>query len=163
MNAIWRRQWMGNYLNKTERHDLILEIIKTSRLETQSELVDALRHSGVDCTQATVSRDIKELKLTKIQFEDGEYYYTIPGEGGQPVVGKLLEAFSNGYLNSNYSGNIVVMKTVIGMAPACALAIDAVRWPEVVGTLAGDDTIMIVTKSVSASRKFIKKIETLLK
>ena len=154
---------VGSYINKTERHDLIMDIVKNMRLETQMELVDALRERGADCTQATVSRDIKELKLTKIQSDGGEYYYADPGGADQPVVERLLEAFSNGYLHANYSSNIVVMKTVVGMAPACALAIDAVRWQEVVGTLAGDDTIIVVTKSLSASKKFIRKIETLLK
>ena len=154
---------MGGILKKTERHELIREIVGTERLETQSELVSALRGRGVDCTQATVSRDIKELKLTKYQSEDGRYYYSDPGAGDLPVVGKLLDAFSNGYVRSESSGNIVVIKTVVGMAPACALAIDAVQWPEVVGTLAGDDTIMIVTKSTTASKKLILKLETLLK
>jgi len=154
---------MGNELSKSERHDLIREIVKTGRLETQSELVSALRGHGFDCTQATVSRDIKELKLTKIQSEDGGYYYFDPGGGEQPVVGKLLEAFSNGFIHADFSGNIVVLKTVVGMAPACAYAIDAMQWQEVVGTLAGEDTLMIVTKSAAASKKFIKKIESLLK
>ena len=152
---------MDSFLNKTERHGLIKEIVKNARLETQADLVSMLRERGVDCTQATISRDIKELRLTKIQFDDGKYYYAEPGGGEQPVVDKLLEAFSNGYLGADYSGNIVVIKTVVGMAPACALAIDAVQWQEVVGTLAGDDTIMVVTKSVSASKKLIRKIDTL--
>jgi len=154
---------MGKLLSKAERHDLIREIIKDAKLETQADLVGALRARGVDCTQATVSRDVKELKLTKVQSEDGGYNYADPGVIRQPVVNRLLEAFSNGYLRSDFSGNIVVIKTVVGMAPACALAVDAVQWTEVVGTLAGDDTIMVVTKSVAASKKLIRKIETLIK
>ena len=154
---------MGSFLKKAERHDTIRDIIGSERLETQSELVSALRGRGVECTQATVSRDIKEMKLTKSQSEDGKYYYSDTGVGDLPVVGKLLDAFSNGYIRSDSSGNIVVIKTVIGMAPACALAIDAVQWQEVVGTLAGDDTIMIVTKSATASKKLVLKLETLLK
>ena len=154
---------MDNATGKYERHDLIREIVRSSRLETQAELVAELHAHGVYCTQATVSRDIRELKLTKIQSGDGKYYYSEPGGSDQPVVNKLLGAFSNGYLDSDFSGNIVVIKTVVGMAPACALAVDAVQWQEVVGTLAGDDTILIVTKSVSASKKLIRKIETLLK
>jgi len=154
---------MDRALGKAERHELIKDIIKKTRLETQAELVAALRGRGVGCTQATVSRDIKELKLTKTQFEDGRYYYAEPGGGEQPVVDKLLEAFSSGYLSSDFSGNIVVIKTVVGMAAACAWAIDAVQWPEVVGTLAGEDTLMIVTKSVAASKRLVRKIVTLLK
>ena len=150
-------------MKKSERHEQILEIIKKQQLETQDDLVAALRVYGLDCTQATVSRDIKELKLTKIQAGDGRYYYADPGNPDQPVTGKLLEAFSNGYISSDYSANIVVIKTVVGMAPPCALAIDAVQWQEVVGTLAGDDTIMVVTKSPAASKKFIAKLETLIK
>ena len=153
---------MDNAITKIERHNLIREILNKSSQETQADLVDALRARGINCTQATVSRDIKELKLTKIQSADGKYYYAEPGGGDQSVVNKLLDAFSSGYLGSDFSGNIVVIKTVIGMAPACALAVDAVRWLEVVGTLAGDDTILIVTKSASASKKLIKRIETLL-
>ena len=154
---------MDSLSNKTERHELLKEIIRAERIETQADLVNSLRGRGADCTQATVSRDIKELRLTKILTEDGKYYYAEPGGSEQPVVDKLLEAFSNGYIGADYSGNIVVLKTVVGMAPACALAVDAVQWQEVVGTLAGDDTIMIVTKSASASKKLIRKIETLLK
>jgi len=152
---------MGAVQNKTERHDLIKEIIRTERLDTQSGLVGALRGRGVDCTQATISRDIKELKLTKVQSEGGAIYYA-EQNGGQPVAEKWMDAFFNGYIDIDYSGNIVVVKTVIGMAPACALAIDAVRWQEVVGTLAGDDTILIVTKSAAASKKLIDKIKRLL-
>ena len=149
-------------MNKTERHNLIEDIVRTVRLETQSDLVAALSARGADCTQATVSRDIKELKLAKTLAEDGKYYYAGAGAGGQPQVApKLLGAFTNGYLGAAYSANIVVVKTITGMAPACALALDAVQWPEVVGTLAGDDTVMVVTKSVSASKKIIKKIEAL--
>jgi transcriptional regulator of arginine metabolism len=153
---------MGRFANKTERHDLIREIVKNVRLETQTDLVAALRKNGVDCTQATVSRDIKEMKLAKTQTDDGAYFYADPGGGEQPVVGKLLDAFSNGFVRADYSANIVVIKTIAGLAPACAYAIDAVQWPETVGTLAGEDTILIVTKSVSASKKIIRKIETLL-
>ena len=148
--------------SKSERHDIIMEIIRGARLETQSDLVAALRLRGVDCTQATVSRDVKELKLTKVQSEGGAYYYAGHDAASSPVVGKLLEALSNGYQSSDYSGNIVVMKTVSGTAPACALAIDAIMWPGVLGTLAGEDTVMIVTKSAAVSKKFLKKLEDLL-
>jgi len=154
---------MGIVFNKADRHELIREIIKGAQLETQSDFVVELRSRGIECTQATVSRDIKELKLIKNLSESGGYYYTNPGESIQPVVGRLLEAFANGYIRSTFSGNIVIIKTVVSMAPSCALAIDAVQWPEVLGTLAGDDTIMIVTKSVSASKKLVRKLETLLK
>ncbi|MCL2059458.1 MAG: arginine repressor [Oscillospiraceae bacterium] len=154
---------MDSAPSKAERHSLIKQIVKDVRLDTQEGLVAELRGHGVVCTQATVSRDIKELRLTKIQFDDGKNYYAEPGGSEQPLVDRLLEAFSNGYLSSDFSGNIAVIKTVVGMAPACALAIDAVQWPEVVGTLAGDDTILVVTKSVSASKRFVKKIEGLHK
>ena len=142
---------------------MIKEIIKNNKLETQAELVAELRSRGVDCTQATVSRDIKELKLTKIQSDAGVYCYAEPGGSDLPITNKLMEAFTSGYLSSDFSANIVVIKTVVGMAPACALAVDAVQWQEVVGTLAGDDTILIITKSVSASKKLLKRIDTLLR
>jgi transcriptional regulator of arginine metabolism len=137
-------------------------MISNARIETQVELVNALRARGVPCTQATVSRDVKEMKLTKLLSEDGRYYYAESANSEPPAIGKLLGAFSNGYLHSDYSGNIVVIKTVTGMAPVCALAIDAVNWPEVVGTLAGDDTIIVVTKSVTASRKLLRNFESQL-
>lgn len=150
-------------MKKTERHDLIRKILQDEQPETQTDLVDSLRGYGADCTQATVSRDIKELKLTKVQSEDGRYRYADPGTTDQPVVGKFLEALSSGYISSDFSGNIVVIKTVAGMAPACAYAIDAVQWQEVVGTIAGEDTILVVTRSMSASKKFLTKLETILK
>ena len=150
-------------MKRTERLNLIRELIKSASLKTQSDLIEALRARNIECTQATISRDIKELKLTKLQDEDGTYYYSDPESGDQPVVAKLLEAFSNGFVKADYSGNIVVLKTVVGMAPACAYAIDACQWQEVVGTIAGEDTIMIVTKSLASSKKLITKLETLLK
>ena len=149
-------------MNKTERLDLIREIIRTERLQTQSDLVSALRGRGVACTQATVSRDVRELRLTKLQSPDGKFYYAEPASGEPPVVSKLLEAFTSGYLSADFSGNMVVVRTVVGMAPACALALDAVQWQGVVGTIAGDDTIMVVTRSVSASKKIVKKLESLI-
>jgi len=154
---------MANLLNKAERHDLIRKIILNDRIDTQTGLVDALRSKGLDCTQATVSRDIKEMKLNKVQSENGGYHYADTGGSSQKTFGKLLEAFSSGYLHSDYSGNMVVIKTVVGMAPVCAYAVDAVQWPEVVGTLAGEDTIFIVTKSAAASGRLMKRIESLIK
>ena len=153
-------------MKKSDRHEYILDIINNDSVETQDELVDRLRLRGIEVTQATVSRDIKELKITKTISADGRYIYSAENYQSEvssdaTVTQRLLSAFGSGYISCDLSGNIVVVKTIVGMAPPCALAIDAMPWPEVVGTIAGDDTIMIVTRSPEASENLVLRFKIL--
>ena len=150
-------------MKKSERQEIILEIINHNRIETQEDLVEHLKEKDVFVTQATISRDIKELKISKLATQTGKYLYA--GTSGQDgnVSEVLMNVFSEGCMSVVYSANIVVVNTHIGMAPACALAIDAMHWPGIVGTLAGDDTILVITKSASESRKLTTKFLDLIK
>jgi transcriptional regulator of arginine metabolism len=150
-------------VKKAERQALILEILGAGGgAGTQEEIVDWLQARGVCVTQATVSRDVKELKLQKSLSGDGTYRYAgLPPED-RAASARLRSVFLEGCVKADYSANIVVIGTQIGMAPACALAIDAAAWPEVVGTLAGDDTVLVVARSVAASRKLIRRVGALM-
>ena len=150
-------------MKKSERQETILDIINHNRIETQEDLVEELKKRGIFVTQATISRDIKELKVSKLASQNGKYLYAGTGGRDGNVSEVLMTVFSEGCTNVDFSANIVVVSTHIGMAPACALAIDAMRWPGIVGTLAGDDTIMIVTKSAAESRKLTAKILDIIK
>jgi len=150
-------------VKKAERKELILRIISENNIETQEELVEMLKKRSVPVTQATVSRDIKELKLSKLLSHNGKYRYADLAGTEQGQSGNLRTVFAEGYIRADYSGNIVVIKTLVGMADACALAIDSMQRPEVVGTLAGDDTIMVVTRSLADSGKLIRKFEEITK
>jgi transcriptional regulator of arginine metabolism len=155
-------------MKKIDRQKLMLEIINSNAVETQDELVTGLKQQGIYVTQATVSRDIKELKITKTVIRNGRYAYAAETHHKTPdhqtdygVPERLLNAFNSGYLGCDVSSNIVVVRTIVGMAPPCALAIDAMQWHEVVGTIAGDDTIFIVTRSLEASLILQNRFNTL--
>jgi transcriptional regulator of arginine metabolism len=149
-------------VKKAERQALILRVLGDGGAGTQDEIVAGLQERGVFVTQATVSRDARELRLQKTVSGDGAYRYSAPAAEDRAATARLRGVFSEGYVKADYSANIVVISTHIGMAPACALAIDAAMWPEVVGTLAGDDTILVVTRSAQASRRLIGRFGALM-
>lgn len=145
------------------RHGKVKEIIEHMVIETQEELAEALRRQGIDVTQATVSRDIKELMLIKVPIGDGRYRYAFPQE--QTVVitpARMERTFQDSVIGINYSQNIIVLKTMPGTAQAVAFTIDYVKWPEIIGTVAGDDTIMVVVKPMEAVPTVIAKFQALL-
>ncbi|MCR4434277.1 MAG: arginine repressor [Clostridiales bacterium] len=146
---------------KYNRHSKILEIIEKYEIETQEEIAEKLKEMGMDVTQATVSRDIKELRLIKVMAEDGRYKYAPFSKTENVTSNKLLTIFSEAYVSSDYANNIVVIKTLPGMAPAAASAIDSLRWPEIVGTIAGDDTIMIVCRAEKIAEELVNKFSKL--
>ncbi|MDR1060573.1 MAG: arginine repressor [Clostridiales bacterium] len=151
-------------MKKAERQALILDILGAGGgAGTQEEIVDGLQARGVYITQATVSRDVKELKLHKFVSGDGTYRYAEPSaQEERAAPDRLRSVFSESCVKVAYSANIVVVGTQIGMAPACALAIDAAAWSEVVGTLAGDDTVLVVARSAPASRRLVGRIRALM-
>lgn len=133
---------------KTKRHAKIIELIGTRQIETQEELAVLLNEEGFKVTQATVSRDIKELKLSKVSGEDGRQRYVFMDVNRSVYSEKYIRILREGLVSMNVACNMLVIKTLVGMANAVAAALDAFQFEEIVGTLAGDDTIMCATKSV---------------
>lgn len=148
---------------KYSRQAKILEIIENEVIETQEEIADRLKKAGMDVTQATISRDIKELRLIKVLTSDSRYKYAAFSNEGGAYPSRLITIFSKSYVSSDYANNIVVVKTLPGMAQASASAIDSLGWSEIVGTIAGDDTIMIVCRAEKIAEELVDKFTKLAK
>lgn len=133
---------------KIGRHAKIIDLINRYDIETQEELANYLKQEGFNVTQATISRDIRELKLTKIAVSGGKQKYTVMQAGSSGMNEKYLRVLQDGFLAMDMAGNIIVLKTVSGMAMAVAAAIDAMCWPEVAGCIAGDDTIFCAVHNI---------------
>ena len=146
---------------KLERHSKIVELIGKYEIETQEELADRLKEAGYRVTQATVSRDIRELKLTKIQGENGRQHYVVM-QNQSSFSDKYIRILRDGYLSMDMAQNILVLKTVSGMAMAVAAALDAMHFYEIVGCIAGDDTIMCAVRSVDDTIVVMDKIRKLV-
>lgn len=142
---------------KIERHNKILEIINANDIETQEELADFLNNEGYNVTQATISRDIKELKLTKMSI-DGKQKYIAFKNIETDLNNKYKRVLKDGFSSMDMAQNILVIKTVSGMAMAVAAALDAMNWNEIVGTIAGDDTIMCAIRTVEDTKLLMDKI-----
>lgn len=132
---------------KTRRHTKILELVQEYDIETQDELLKYLREAGFDVTQATVSRDIKELRLAKILAPNGKYKYSTGGEKTRDISSKFYSLFSDSVISVDAAQNMLVIKCLTGMAQAVCASMDAMYWQGFVGTLAGEDTIFIVCSS----------------
>lgn len=129
---------------KRERHAAILELVRENRVTSQEALRELLATRGIEATQATISRDVRELRLVKVPGADGSSQYSMPEEWeNTPPLETLLPTL---YVGAEGAGNLLVVKTMTGGAQAVALAIDWEEWPEVLGTLAGDDTILLVLR-----------------
>lgn len=146
---------------KIERHAKIVELINQYDIETQDELALYLKKAGFHVTQATISRDIRELKLTKIVSGD-KTKYAVMGNHGNAMDEKYLRVLRDGYVSMDMAQNILVMRTVSGMAMAVAAALDAMHWNEIVGCIAGDDTIMCAVRSVDDTLIVMDKIRKIL-
>jgi len=131
---------------KAQRHIKIREIIATRDIETQEELVEELKRAGYNVTQATVSRDIKELHLVKVPTNNGRYKYSLPADKRFNPLQKLKRMLTESFVGIEKSENLIVMKTLPGNAHAVGALIDNLDWPEIIGTIAGDDTILIVCR-----------------
>ncbi|HIQ98017.1 MAG TPA: arginine repressor [Candidatus Limivivens merdigallinarum] len=147
---------------KIERHAKIIDLISRYEVETQEELADLLNREGVKVTQATVSRDIRELKLTKISMNNGRQKYAVMNTASGNLNEKYLRILKDGFLSMDMAQNILVVKTVSGMAMAVAAALDAMHWPEVAGCIAGDDTIMCANRSVDDTLIVMEKIRKIV-
>ena len=147
---------------KIARHAKIIDLISRNDVETQEELADLLNGEGFRVTQATVSRDIRELKLTKISLNDGRQKYAVMQASRENMNEKYLRILKDGFLSMDMAQNILVVKTVSGMAMAVAASIDAMQWPEVAGCIAGDDTIMCANRSVDDMLLVMEKIRKIV-
>lgn len=148
---------------KYNRQAKILEIIEAEVIETQEEIADKLKAIGMDVTQATISRDIKELRLIKVMSQDGRYRYAPFSKTENVVYNRLMTIFTESYTSSDYANNIVVVKTLPGMAQASASAIDSLKWPEIVGSIAGDDTVMIICRAEKIAEELVNKFNKMAK
>ena len=147
---------------KIARHAKIIDLISRLDVETQEELADLLNQEGFRVTQATVSRDIRELKLTKIALNGGRQKYAVMQEHGSNLNEKYLRILKDGFVSMDMAQNILVIKTVSGMAMAVAAAVDAMKWSEVAGCIAGDDTIMCAIRSVDDTLLVMEKIRKIM-
>lgn len=148
---------------KISRHSKILEIIENNLIETQEELAEQLKNKGVNVTQATVSRDIKELRLIKVLSDDGRYKYAAMKDQNTMMTERLLKTFAETVLSIDYSGNIIVIKTFSGAANAAGEAIDAFDIKEIVGSVAGDNTIFILVRNAENVPNIIERFKKLMK
>jgi transcriptional regulator of arginine metabolism len=149
---------------KTLRHQKIREIIENRSVQTQEELADLLRQEGIDVTQATVSRDIKELMLIKIPTGDGVYKYGFPLD--QNVIysqSRMERIFRDSVTNIDYSENLIVIRSLPGTAQSIASTVDNVRWTEILGTVAGDDTLLVIVKPREAVHTVLERFHNLMR
>ena len=147
---------------KSERHSKIVELIGKYDIETQEELAEKLNEAGFRVTQATVSRDIRELKLTKVATDGGRQKYVVLHKTDSSLNDKYIRILRDGFLSMDMAQNILVVKTVPGMAMAVAAALDALRFHEIVGCIAGDDAIMCAVRSVDDTSIVMEKLRRVM-
>ena len=147
---------------KTMRHAMILEIIESKNIETQEELAEELRHHGVNVTQATVSREIKELRLLKVLADNGGYRYATHERAEKGINDRFIRIFSESVMSIAGAGNLIVLKTLSASAPSAAEAIDGLKWPEIIGTIAGDNTILVIIKNIEDVDEVIARFRELI-
>ena len=147
---------------KGKRQEAILELVKRYEIETQEELAEKLGSAGFTVTQATISRDIRELKLTKIQRGAKQVYAALT-ENKYSNSNKYIDILKHSFISMDMAQNILVIKTASGTAMALATALDSLHWDEIVGTIAGDDTVMCAIRTVEDTKKLMKRLEEILK
>ncbi len=149
-------------MNKEERQALIKQIIETQTIGTQIELTRAVRKEGVNVTQATICRDIKEMQLYKTLSKNGKYQYAImPAEEGLNTHGRFIRMLKDGIIWISHANNLIVIRTLAGSAHVVAEVLDSFEWKEVLGTIAGDNTILVIARSDKAVKIFLDRIEVM--
>lgn len=149
-------------MNKGQRHIKILEAIEKHDLETQDDIVQYLRNQGFPVTQATVSRDIKELSLVKVPMQNGRYKYSVPQDQRFNPLTRLKRALADSFVKLDHAENLLVVKTLPGNAHAIGALIDNLDWDGLVGTICGDDTILLICRSKSDTEQISGRIYDLL-
>ena len=148
---------------KTKRHAKILEIIHQGSVETQEDLLRLLREDGYSVTQATVSRDIKELRLVKVLSEEGTYRYASVSPADKGVTERFIRMFSDSVTSVQCANNLIVIKTLSGTANAAAGIIDSLNHPDILGCIAGDDTILVIARSNETVHNVMHSLKELQK
>lgn len=141
----------------------ILDIIAKQDVETQEELAEALRDRGIQVTQATVSRDIKELRLLKVLTPSGSYKYATADKAENGLSERFIRMLAESLLSVAASNNLIVVKTLSGSANVAAEALDSLHWPEILGTLAGDNTILLIIRTEAEAPDVVRRIQEMIK
>ena len=149
-------------MTKGQRHIKIREIIANNDIVTQDDLVDELKNAGFNVTQATVSRDIKELHLVKVPLSDGRYKYSLPADQRFNPLQKLRRNLMDAFVRIDSAGNLLVMKTLPGNAMAIGALIDNLDWDEILGTICGDDTCLIICRTPEQSEEITNRFLEML-
>ena len=148
---------------KRNRQEKMLELISRYEIDTQDELIARLRECGFDVTQATVSRDIRELKIAKMMTGKGTYRYVLPKQNTMVPNMKFNSALIDALISIDYACNIIVLKTHAGLANALAVGIDAMHLDNILGCVAGDDTILLVSRSEEAARDIANRFRDMVR
>ncbi|MBE6530191.1 MAG: arginine repressor [Ruminococcaceae bacterium] len=148
---------------KKNRQEKLLDLISRYEIETQEELIEKLRENGYEVTQATISRDIRELKIAKMTTGKGRYRYVLPRRIEDTPSVKFSAALMDSIVSVNNSGNITVLKTYPGLASAVAAGIDHMKLHQILGCIAGDDTIFVLTVDSESADALAKQVHDLLK
>ncbi|MDO4493277.1 MAG: arginine repressor [Clostridia bacterium] len=148
---------------KNKRHEMIARLIAEYDIETQEELAARLSENGFAVTQATVSRDIKQMRLIKTQNENGVCRYSTVKDAEADMQDRFTQIFANCVLSVEGAGNLIVIKTITGSASAAAEAVDSLKWQEIIGTIAGDNTIFLAVRDPEAVAELIAKFRTMLR
>lgn len=148
---------------KSARHSLILEIIEEKDIETQEELAEELKRRGMKVTQATISRDIKELRLLKVLSDHGGYKYATVERAEKGMNDRFVRILSECVISVESVNNLIVVKTLSASANAACEAIDSMKWSEVLGTIAGDNTLLVITRSEEAVESMMARFNALIK
>ncbi len=148
---------------KGNRHQKIIELVDNYSIETQEELAERLKEEGYQVTQATVSRDIRALKLSKVSCGNGKQKYIAIKQDDAGLNDKYIRVLKDGFVSMDKAQNILVIKTAPGLAMAVAAAIDGMQMEEIVGSIAGDDTIMAAVRTVEDTQVVMKKISEMIK
>lgn len=148
---------------KTVRQVAILDVIEKQEIETQEELASALNARGIRVTQATVSRDIKELRLLKVLTPSGKYKYATGDQADNNLTDRFIRMLAESLLSVSSANNLIVVKTLSGSANVAAEALDSMHWPEVLGTLAGDNTVLLIIRSNEETITVTSRIREMMK
>lgn len=148
---------------KTVRQVAILDIIEKQEIETQEELASALNARGIRVTQATVSRDIKELRMLKVLTPSGKYKYATGDQADNNLTDRFIRMLAESLLSVSSANNLIVVKTLSGSANVAAEALDSMHWPEVLGTLAGDNTVLLIIRSNEETITVTSRIREMMK
>lgn len=153
----------NNMAVKSKRHAMITKLIVAQNIETQEELARALSEHSFSVTQATISRDIKELRLIKVLTPEGRYKYATVENAETDLQERFIRMFANCVLSVTSAGNLIVIKTINGSASAAGEAIDSLKWPEILGTIAGDNTLFIAVHDNRSTQEVVRKFQAMMK